>query len=465
MRAFLLTLVFTGLHVGAFGQVISLRTIPGAAAGEQSVPGSRSIAMGGAMIALVDTVGDPVHHPARGMIMDRRFMAAGAGLSRMDLDFAGRLNRSLSVPLAVMARGDRIYGGILASWQEEERPRGVCNSYGDPRPCTRRHRNGHLTAMGGIQWSPLIALGLSMQRESLGSFPPATVIHPPRLESQDGTRWQIKGGVMMEIAPDHELDVTLTVSSLEMTHRRVMHHSGPWWPTTSIHEDVDERFTYGLVGRYAYPVEPHWRAGILVAVEHHRFDEMPSFGHPVYAPESGFATVANIGVGSVARFSGVTLTADAIYEPARIDVRHPESPTSAQRHRYRLQNTILASGVEIARGAFDLHGGLRARTHRVDFGSQPYQSSRPMDMKRRRDWTEWTLTGGATLRFDQFFLRYTGQRISGMESWPDWSGWHDYYPVRTNHSEAAPATVVFPHWVEGQATTVVEHRFALVVPF
>jgi hypothetical protein len=439
-RSLRLSVLLLGLAATAQGQLISVKTIPIAQADQFQVFPSRNIGMGGASIALPDTVFDVSSNPAKGArIGEVRFFSAPYLYSASQGSGAGR-----TLPMGTLLKMGSWFGGFSAALQEvDQAQRGFAGPeffdvVANPIPLNEGSRGNKflfgtigktlsasgLSVGGSLFWSELHAID-AVDRMYANS----------RSVQQFGHAVDLRIGGLKEWHGGAALAAVLVHNRFAMTHD-VTFADVFWNPVTMttfqrprVDRNVDHTNIWGLELTYERPLAtPGVRVGAVFTVNRMSHPKIPEyeFTQVLVIPwDPGHTNAFNIGAGISRTVGAATFGADVIFEPiwthtwgeaqtplvSRSGTPIPTGGRTVE-NWFHFTNAVFRMGVdrEFWKTA-NLQLGLNVHTVRYRF----WQNDLVQESGRTQteSWTEWAPTWGLRLRFPELEVRYQGSVTNG----------------------------------------------------
>lgn len=395
-------------------QLISIRTIPVAAGDQFQLFPSQTAGMGGVSIAIDDPLHDPFVNPAKGArITTLRFLT-----SPTFYDITSGHGRTFSLPVSLLARSGRWFGGGGVAMQQLES--GTRFRAWGALP-DRAHSNIYAYGFGG--WTlpgGTVSLGASAFVSDLSAVDGVALMYPRSIEiDQSGTSMDFRIAMLAELGGDRSLEAIFFHDRLSMTHdvtyanpaRRVSAD-----PETIRETNIDRTNTWGLHLGYVQAVGEHWRLGGILTGNFQSHPKIPNYDLSGLArdPGPGTSWAYNIGAGITRVIGPATVALEAIFEPIRTHTwAEANAPAGSKTvdNRFTFANAIFRLGADRDMGTASLQLGLELRS--VNY--RLVQQDRLQGTVRRQSehWLEWAPTVGATVRFPQFDLHYAGRLTIG----------------------------------------------------
>jgi hypothetical protein len=481
-------------------QLISIKTVPIAQGDQFAIFPSQYQGMGGASIALADTLLDPFHNPAKGA----RFGAPRLLGSPTFYGVSGGAGGGRTLPLATFAQRGAWYGGLSLAVQEVDPSRPPKSSdvlFADPLanvigptpvtapPSPQSHGNAYAFALLGTTLAgPRVSLAASVSWARLKAVDGVDVLYPGSQGiDQFGHAVDVRLGLLKQWPGERSLGAVLLHNRFGMS-QDVTYADLFWDPGTQrvlqrprVDRELDRTDTWGLHLQYERPLAASgWRIGWIATANLMSHPKSPAYEITSVPRAPGHSHAYQVGVG-VSRINGpATFGLDAVYEPmwshtyaaaavptetlARDTI--PVGGTTID-NRFRFSNALFRMGV-----GRDLPIGSRPRAAAWQLGVVVHaihyrltQQDHVQDASRAGEnwWVEWTPTWGLTLRFPELELRYSGRVTKGTGR-PETQtnniiALADAAGVRAGGLLVAPSG---PLTLQG--VSVVTHQFSLSLP-
>lgn len=423
----------------ASAQVIPVRLVPIAEAGQYEFFPAANFGMGSVSIALRDSLLDPFQNPALATRLGGG-MYFGAPTFFSVTNDAGS---GQSYPFGAVTRiGQGFIGGALTLQVIDPARTGDASfipAFSSFIPDQQQQQNtpksnyyfhglvGHpigrgLTLAASAQWSQLDAIeGMDLL---------FTDSHSLR---QSGSRSDVRVGVLGEWGT-HSLEVVALRSHARATY--VADYAEVFWNPnvrsqqlrTWSQQSGDDLRTAGIHVKYDRPLrDSTWRAGAIFTMNRHA-EHPADYYEFMDIPRDPARTFAyNVGIGVSRERAQLRYGFDAIVEPIWRHARTEPvtaSPDLAEwapedvESYFRFANVLLRGGV--SRDFVMSADGTRLR---VQFGTQvrsvrytleQHDFGRSVYRERRNDWNEWTHSWGTSFVFPRFEFAYQLRMLSGL---------------------------------------------------
>jgi len=486
------------------GQLISIKTVPIAQGDQFDIFPSHHRGMGGAFIALADTLLDPFRSPARGSRLAVPRLFASPTFYGISKEAGG----GRTLPLATFAQRGTWYGGLSLAVQEVDPsriptssnnvvfgplpPPGVVGvavpNPGQPPPPPQSHGNAYAFALLGTTLAgPQLSLAASFSWARLKGVDGVEVLYPGSQGiDQFGHAVDARLGLLKEWPGERSLDAVLLHNRFSMSED-VTYAELFWDPSTQralqrqrLDRELERTETWGLHLQYERPLAASgWRVGWIATGNLMSHPKIPDYEIMSIPRDPGHSHAYQLGIG-VSRITGpATFGLDAVYEPIWSHTYAAAAvPTETSlgdtipvggktiENRFRFSNALFRMGV-----GRELPIGSRPRAATWQLGVAVHaihywlnQQDHVQDAARAREdwWVEWTPTWGLTLRFPELELRYSGRVTTGTgrpRSQTDGFVLNDPAAFRAGGLLVAPNG---PLTLEG--VSVVTHQFSLSLP-
>lgn len=414
-------------------QLIPIRTVPLATGDQFMVHPSETSAMGGLSIALDDPLLDPFVNPAKGArLADTRLFGTPSFYSVSDDGGSAR-----SLPAGAIFQGDAWFGGGSLTIQELEAAERPFFFWGGGAPrllseesSTNTYVHGLLGRRMGREDRTSVGVGISWA--SLGAMHGVELLYPlaDRIE-QDGSRLDLRLGVLHEWEEERRLEAVLVHERLDMTHDVTIREfvwdeeqlTGQW--VTSQEENLDRTDVWGLHLGYRQPVGRNgWDMGLEMTANRKDHPKIPNYEIMNIPRDPGHSWAWNFGAG-LARTSGpASYGIDLVYEPIWTDTwaeaAEPVETAGGDvipvggrtvENEFFFSNVRARMGLSYEERQYALRLGLRV--HSIDYTLEQWDNVAATRRTQDEAWMEWTPTWGLSLLFSEVRIHYSGQRTSG----------------------------------------------------
>jgi len=500
-RALALSALLLTLAPPLWAQLISIKTVPIVQGDQFDIYPSQHQGMGGASIALADTLLDPFRNPARGARLTvPRFFGSPTFYGVSNGTGGGR-----TLPVAAFAQRGAWYGGLSLAAQEVDgsqspaspvafQPAGVFTGVAlvpnppSTAPPPQSHGNAYAFALLGTTLAgPRLSLAASVSWARLNAVDGVDLLYPGSQGiDQFGHAVDVRLGLLKNWPGDRSLDAVLLYNRFGMS-QDVTYSELFWDPGTQralqrarVDSEIDRTDAWGLHVQYERPLGTSgWRIGWIATGNLMSHPKIPNYEIMSIPRDPGHSDALQLGVG-VARTNGpATFGLDAVYEPIW-SLTYAAAPVPTEtalgdtipvggktiENRFRFSNALFRMGV-----ARELPIGGRPRAAAWQLGVAVHaihywlrQEDHVQDASRASEnwWVEWTPTWGLTLRFPELELRYSGRVTTGTGRPQAQTGafvLNDPAALRAGGVIVAPNG---PLTLEG--VNVVTHQFSLSLP-
>ncbi len=404
----IMMVVITG---SAFSQIIPLKTVPLATGSQFLIHPSENGNMGGVSLALVDSLSDPYHNPAAGVIVNaiRVFTSPlyyGIGLNE------GRSGGSsgMTFPLGMSFRVGNVFGGM--TWARQtismEGSRGFAvlpqqsNIFA---PSVDEYSNTYTFGMFGFKVpGTSFSAGVSGRWSDLNFMEGVQYLYPNvRNLWQRGSITEYRAGLRNEWEGGQVLEFLFAHQSTDMKHG--YYRSTLWTGTMLPEESVeqDQSRGYALEASYRQSVTENLQAGAVLAVEVKTYPKIPNYELMNIPRDPGNSVAWNLGFGLASKGEKSILGLDIIYEPAVSETwAEAEAPVPTLGGRtiiigertveneFDFYNHIVRFGIRSA--IRDL--GIGISLHRIKYYLRQIDHVQEKIRRQREQWTEVTLSLG-----------------------------------------------------------------------
>jgi hypothetical protein len=426
----------------AGAQLIAPKTVPVAQGDQFEIFPSRRVGMGGASIALADTLRDPFVNPAKSTRLgEMRLFSAPTFYGISDGGGGGR-----TIPIGSTARFGAWNGTATVALQQLDKGDAV-NFTGTQRFSDRTainhyaagaigRRLGARTGPGG--WS----VGVGAEWAGLNAVDGVNLLYQgsDRID-QAGHMVDVRAGVLRDWEDGRWLELLVVHNRFAMTHD-VSWTTWTWDPAlrTSrqgqrVDANEDRTNTWGLHLQHARPLgTAGWRVGYVATANRLSHPKIPNYSIMSIPRDPGTTYAYNAGVGIARTVGPATFAADLVYEPmwsttwadAARDTTGPTGiiiPKGGHTvdNAFRFSNALLRLGVAreatlSGDGRSGVGLGVRAGVSMYSINYDLDQADRVRGARRsqREHWVEWTPTWGVSFRFPELELHYTGRYTTGV---------------------------------------------------
>ncbi|HEU4748487.1 MAG TPA: hypothetical protein VFS56_08305 [Gemmatimonadaceae bacterium] len=405
-------------------QVVTPKTVPVLQSGQFEIFPSARAGMGGAVIAVDDTLLDPFVNPAKatrigvGHIYSAPFFHS----------ISGARGGGRSLPVGGGASWGRWSATGLFAFQQLDRAGPIWNLSTSNRSASNQYIAGSLAR----RLTQSTSLGLSLQLASLDAIDGVDLLYggSDRIE-QSGSLSDFRLGLTKETGRDQNLEVMLVHARTDMRHD-VRFTTWRWDPVTqrTITEqrtdlNQDRTHIWGLHSEYSRPVGSEgWKIGWLGTVNRLSHPKIPNYVIQNIPRDPGTTYSFNAGMGISREAAGTLFAADLIYEPMFADTWADAANDTAvvdggtiPAGGKTVENTFRFNNVKLRFGAgrdfairqdsatvFGYQFGLGL--HSIKYRLQQANHVQRTFRTQREDWIEWTPTLGLRLRSKDLDVMY-----------------------------------------------------------
>lgn len=432
-----LSLVFLcsalALPVKAAGQVVTPKTLPVLQGGQFDIFPSARAGMGGATIAVDDTLIDPFINPAKATRMGVAHIFA----SPFYHSISGSRGGGRSLPIG----GGGSFGGWSATgvftFQQLDRAGPVWNLSTSEQSAINEYVAGTIAR----RLSPSTSFGIGIQAASLDALDGVDLLYAgsDRIE-QSGSMIEVRSGITREMGKGRHFELVAVHSRSDMRHD-VRFTSWRWDPINR--RNIEEQRTdrnddrtriWGLHSEYSRPIGSEgWQLGWLGTVNRLSHPKIPNYVIQNLPRDPGTTYSFNAGLGIGRSIRGTSFAADLIYEPIFADTwADAASDTSIvgggtivaggktveNTFRFRNVKLRLGTGRDVGVGTggtvFTYQGGVSL--HAINYRLEQTNNVLKTFRTQREDWIEWTPTVGLRLRARDLDVLYNFSLTCGPGS-------------------------------------------------
>lgn len=435
----ILSVLILSAAVGA--QVIPVKTVPVAAGDQFLLFPSAHLGMGGAGLALPDTLGDPFVNPSTGSrLKESFFFGSPAYYNISDGNGSGR-----SLPLGTVFTDGSWFGGGAVSLQEVEGanrdpwvirpwlwgpPPLQALSEGSSRNLYAFGILGHRFAERGL------SVGLSGFWADLNAMDGVDLLYAMSQEiQQSGHISDLRLGALKEWEDGRSLELILLRTRLRMRHD-VTYVDWIWDPddptftpqpqwVTRLEKNLDHTDTWGAHLAYRRPLEAEgWSMGWSVTGNRKSHPKIPDYEIQNIPRDPGDTWAYGIGWG-LAKVSGPSrFVVDLILQPIRSETWADAAADTvkANGQTIRAGERTIENDFQFVNAMVRGGGSWDYRSATIRLGLQVRSVSYELDQldlieaaKRHQEesWMEWTPTLGVSLKLAGVTLHYAGLRTVG----------------------------------------------------
>ncbi len=463
-------------------QVVTPKTVPVLQSGQFDIFPSARAGMGGAVIAVDDTLLDPFVNPAKAT----RIGVAHIFGAPFFHSISGGRGGGRSLPVGGGGSSGNWSATGLFTFQQLDRAGPIWTLSTRDRSASNQYVAGSLAR----RLSASTSLGFGVQLASLGAIDGVDLLYAgsDRIE-QSGRLADFRLGLTKETGKDQNLEVMLVHARTDMRHD-VRFTTWRWDPATqqSITEqrtdlNQDRTHIWGLHSEYSRPVGSEgWQIGWLGTVNRLSHPKIPNYVIQNIPRDPGTTYSFNAGMGISRMAAGTSFAADLIYEPMFADTWADAANDTAVvgggtiaagektiENTFRFNNIKLRFGAgrdfEIRRASgtvlgYQLGLGLHSIKYRLQQANHVQRTFRT----QREDWIEWTPTLGLRLRSGAVDMMYNfsvtcGPGACGQEQQQGFFAVPDAVALAAGGIIAAPSGDLFM-----QSGALKIHKLTISVP-
>lgn len=397
-------------------QIVTPKTLPVLQGGQFDMFPSARAGMGGATIAIDDTLHDPFVNPAK---------ATRIGVSHIFgapffHSVSGARGGGRSLPVGGAGSWGAWSAAGLFTFQQLDREGPTGNLSTSDRSAFNQYVAGSI----GRRVTPSTSIGFGVQLAALDAIDGVDLLYggSDRIE-QSGSLADFRLGLTSEVGTDRHLEVMLVHARTDMRHD-VRFTTWRWDPVArrEIPEqrtelNQDRTHIWGLHSEYSRPVGTEgWHLGWLGTVNRLSHPKIPNYVIQNIPRDPGTTYSFNAGAGIGRSVRGTSFAADLIYEPMFADTWADAAKDTAVagggtikagaktvENTFRFSNVKMRFGVgrdvAISRGGSTILGyqaglGLHAINYRLQQTNHVQHTFRT----QREDWVEWSPTLGLRVR-------------------------------------------------------------------
>jgi hypothetical protein len=405
-------------------QVVTPKTVPVLQSGQFDMFPSARAGMGGATIAVDDTLLDPFVNPAKATRIGVSYIFGAPFFHSV----SGARGGGRSLPMGG--------GGSWGAWsatglfalQQLDRAGPTWNLSTSERSAFNQYVAGSIAR----RLTPSTSVGLGVQLAALDAIDGVDLLYggSDRID-QSGGLADFRFGLTKEVGTDRHLEVMLVHARTDMRHD-VRFTTWRWDPLASRNvqeqrtdRNQDRTHIWGLHSEYSRPVGSEgWRLGWLGTVNRLSHPKIPNYVIQNIPRDPGTTHSFNAGVGISRSVAGTSFAADLIYEPMFADTWADaandtavvgggtiEAGAKTVENNFRFSNIKLRFGagrdIVIRRDSSTVFGyqlglGLHAINYRLQQANHVQRTFRT----QREDWIEWSPTLGLRLRSRELDVLY-----------------------------------------------------------
>lgn len=419
--------------IPTMAQVVTPKTLPVLQDGQFQIYPSARAGMGGATIAVDDTLLDPFVNPAK----VTRIRASHIFTSPFFHDVSGGRGGGRSLPVGGGGSwGDWSVGGVF-TFQQLDRAGPTWNLSTSDRSAFNQYLAGTI----GRRFGRSTSVGLGVKLASLDAIDGVDLLYggSDRIE-QSGSLADVRLGLTRALGDDRQFEIVAVHSRTDMRHE-VTFNTWSWdmigGPTGIPRTEVNDDRTniWGLHTEYSRPMGSEgWRLGWLGTVNRLSHPKIPNYVIQNIPRDPGTTYSFNGGVGIGRSIRGTSFAGDVIYEPIFADTWADAAADTAvagggtiRAGKKTVENTFRFNNVKMRLGAgwettpardggrsfgYQLGLGLRAINYKLEQTNNVLRTFRT----QREDWIEWSPTLGLSSRSKDLEVSYNFSLTCGPGS-------------------------------------------------
>lgn len=420
-------------------QLISVRSVPVAAAEQFLLAASQNLGMGGVSIAVPDPSLDPFINPAKGARIRGAYLFSSPVFSNIT-DGNGGIR---SLPLGALVGSKEWFGGLNLAVQKHNdrdnqgefrivRPDDIWQNTGiilTDENKTNTYAAGligkklpgtNLSLAASVSWAELEAM---QGVDFLYSFN-SQLVQYGRLEDY-------RLGLLQEGPGQPSFELLLLHNRVKMTHdlyRRFWIWEGDFINpqfSTRLERNLDQTNTWGLHAGITTPMAREGgRADFIFTVNHKSHPKIPNYEIMNIPRDPGTTWAFNFGAG-LAHDKGSSIAAvDLVFEPiwshTWADAAEPTTSRSGKNipaggktveNYFRFSNWLVRLGLSGQENNFGFQLGLQGRL--INYRLKQTDFIAGTRRTQKESWEEWTPSIGFNLDFPALQIRYSGMMTIG----------------------------------------------------
>ena len=414
-------------------QVVTPKTVPVLQGGQFDMYPSARAGMGGATIAVDDTLLDPFVNPAKATRMGVAHIFAAPYYHNI----SGSRGGGRTLPVGGGGSWGAWSATGLFTFQQLDRAGPAFNLSTSEQSAINEYASGTIAR----RMNQSTSVGLGVQLAGLDAMDGIDLLYAgsDRIE-QSGSMLEFRSGITKETGPDRHFEFMVVHSRTDMRHD-VRFTNWRWDPVAkrSFQEQRNERNEdrtriWGLHSEYSRPVGSEgWRLGWLGTVNRLSHPKIPNYVIQNIPRDPGTTYSYNVGTGIGRSIRGTSFAADLIYEPI-----------FAETWADAANDTSIAGGGTLIAGAKTVENTFRFNNVKLRLGagrddvvgkngtivgfqtglalhSIKYRLRQTNNVVRtfrtqREDWIEWTPTVGLRVRARDLDVMYNFSLTCGPGS-------------------------------------------------
>jgi hypothetical protein len=474
----LATIMLFAAGAAGHAQLVTPKTVPIHQDDQFAIFPSVRTGMGGASIALDDTLADPFENPARATRVK-----PGTGTT-FALPFSHGLSTGhgggSTLPIGGVGRVGPWAGSLLLALQHlNEEPTSAVSGTGQ-----QSGSNQYASFVLARQLSPSVSVGVSAYVAALGAMDGADLLYSGSDRMvQSGSLRDFRAG-LTKVWGTRRLDLLLNTSRNDLeqdVHYTIYNWSAnPATTTERSDQNGDRTVSWGGSAQYVQPFgDDGWRVGVLATASRLWHPEIPNYPLQAIPRDPGSTNAFNLGLGLARTVGATSFALDLIEEPmysrtwgtagrdtaiAGGGTLHAGERTVDNRFTFSNfhtrvgvghdfmtgQDSASVWGIQYGIGIYSIHYRLRQADH-----------VQRTNQVRDEGWVEWSPTIGLSLRTRAWTLRYAFRYTCGPSACIDIAS-GDKVNVTGPASGAIIAAPTATSSVNGGTTHV--HQLMMTVP-
>ncbi|MDZ7363127.1 MAG: hypothetical protein ONB46_20745 [candidate division KSB1 bacterium] len=431
-----LALLFVFLPIISQAQLISVKSVPVAAAEQFLLVPSQNLGMGGVSLALEDASADPFVNPAKGGRIHGVYLFSAPVFGTITENNGG----VRTLPLGALLGSSRWFGGMSLAVQQltpPERFNFVARlSFNNPALTLADKNSNNLYATGllGKKFSTAgISLAAGISWAELQAMQGVDFLYgnSSRLE-QSGHIVDCRLGLLREKGRQPSFEMLLLHNRVRMAHER--YYQTWFWEgdiganrrTVDFVRELDQTDTWGLHFGAMIPLKNAGsRAGLIFTANRKSHPKIPNYELMNIPRDPGTSWAFNFGAGLAHATDSSAVGIDFIFEPIwshtwadaaapvrneRGDVLIPAGGKTVE-NDFRFNNAVVRLGLNRQRQTLGFQLGLQARFIHYHLKQTNFVFNTRRSQKEF--WAEWTPSIGFNLNLSPFQIRYTGRLTAG----------------------------------------------------
>lgn len=407
----------------ARAQVVAPKTLPVLQGGQFEMHPSARAGMGGAVIAVDDSLLDPFVNPAK----TARMGAGNVFISPYLHNVSGGRGGGRTIPIGGGGQWGAWSATGLFTFQQLDRAGPTWNLPTADQSAFNQYVSGSIAR----RISSRTAVGFGVQLAALDAVDGVDLLYggSDRID-QSGSSSDFRVGLTRETGVDRNLELMLVHSRTDMRHD-VRFTTWSWNPIEGREiirqrNEVNEDKTniWGLHSEYSRPVGSEgWKLGWLGTVNRLDHPKIPNYVIQNIPRDPGTTWSFNAGMGIGRSIRGTSFAAELIYEPmfsetwadaagdtatANGGIIRAGAKTVENTFRFRNSRLRVGAGHDLTVGRRNTVVGLQAGlgVHAVNYRLRQTNNVLETFRTQDEDWIEWTPTVGLRVRTRDLDLLY-----------------------------------------------------------